>query len=283
MSGAVQAGWAPPSGPSEPTPGWPRWLLAATVAWAVLLVGLTGWSVRNDPPTVREQRTLGQADPVVDRAVGRLVVAVGDGAWALTPTTIERDCRVTPMEDGAALIRGLDVVVAEGGERALLERVADRLPESWRAGVRVSSDGPLLRADAGEFVAVEGQVVTAGRVRFTADTGCRPVDTELGTLLPGAGGETAQAAKDALRALGRPEPPAGQPLSAACPGGGRAETALFSAGAEPVSLAPLRSLAAGAAVVDTPEVYAYRRGPVIVLADATGDELRVSASTGCAG
>ncbi|MGC5019878.1 hypothetical protein [Micromonospora sp. DT47] len=282
---AVQAGWAPPSGPPEPARqrSWPRWLLAVTVAWALLLGALTWWSVRHDPPTVREQRSLSAADPVVDRAVGRLVVAIGAGAWALTGATVERGCRVTPMADGAALTRGVEVFVPDGGERALLERVAGGLPGSWRAGVRPGADGPRLRADAGEFVAVEGRVVGGGRVRLTADTGCRPVDTELATLLPGAGGETALAVDEASRALGRPLAGVAEPLSAACPGGGRARTAAATAGSAPMSLAALKSLAAGAAVVDLPEVYAYRRGPVVVVADATGEQVRLTASTGCSG
>ncbi|MEH0820316.1 MULTISPECIES: hypothetical protein [unclassified Micromonospora] len=261
-----------------PTGGWPRWLLAVTVLWAVLLAALTWWSVRHDPPTVREQRSLAEAGPVVDRAVGRLVAATGDGAWALAAPRLDRGCRITPMDDGATLARDLDVVVAEGGERALLEAVAGRLPADWRAGVHLGSDGPRLRADAGEFVAVQGRVVTPGRVRLTADSGCRPDDVEYGTLLPGYAGEPAL--DDALRALGRP---AGTPeqVVAPCPGGGVARTRWATAGPAPASLAGLKPLAAGGAVVDTPEVYAYRRGAVVVLADATGEQVRVSASTGC--
>ncbi|MEH0842644.1 hypothetical protein V6U81_09665 [Micromonospora sp. CPCC 205711] len=279
----VQAGWAPPSGPPEPAPKrpWLRWLLAVTVAWGLLLAGLTWWSVRHDPPTVREQRTLAQAVPVLNRAMGQLVTAVGDGAWALTPETVERGCRVTPMADGVSLSRGLDVLVPAGGERALLERVADRLPAGWRAGVRTSTDGPRLRADAGEFVAVEGRVVSGGRVRLSADTGCRRADVEIGTLLPGYPGE--QALDEALRALARSATGPTERAGATCPGGGAARTVTVPAGPAPVSLAALRPLAAGAPVVDTPEVYAYRRGPVVVLADATGEQLRLSASTGCAG
>lgn len=116
----------------------------------MLLVALTWWSVRTDPPTVKEQRTISQAVPVVDRAVGRLVAAIGpDGVWVMTPETVEKGCRVTPVSDGAELIRGVDVLVAEGAERPLLDRVADALPGSWRAGVRDSVDGPRLRADGG--------------------------------------------------------------------------------------------------------------------------------------
>ncbi|WP_088960078.1 hypothetical protein [Micromonospora purpureochromogenes] len=280
MSGAVQAGWAPPSGPGEPAPtrGWPRWLLAVTVLWAVLLGALTWWSVRHDPPTVREQRTLAEAGPVADRAVGRLVAATGDGAWQLAAPRLDRGCRVTPMDDGASLARDLDVVVAEGGERALLEAVAGRLPADWRAGVHLGSDGPRLRADAGDFVAVHGRVVTPGRVRLTVDTGCRPDDVAYATLLPGYAGEPAL--DEALRALGRPAGTREQ-VVAPCPGGGVARTAWVAAGAAPASLAGLKPLAAGRAVVDTPEVYAYRRGTALVLADATGEQVRVSASTGC--
>ncbi|MFE9200885.1 hypothetical protein [Micromonospora sp. NPDC007230] len=281
MSGAVQAGYAPPTRPDQPAPGRRRlrWLVAAAVAWAVLLAGLTWWSVRHDPPTVKEQRSLGQAIPVVAGAVGRLVAAVDGEAWELTPAQVRRGCRVTPLADGTALTRGLDVLVATGGERALLERVAQRLPADWRAGVHVESGRPRLRADAGEFVAVDGRVVADGRVRLSAATGCRPADTEYAELLPGqAVGPELTAA---LRALGRAEPPVPEVVMVPCPAGKAAQTISVVAGATPASLAPLRPL--GAAVVDRPDGYAYRTGRVVVLADATGDRLRLAASTGCAG
>lgn len=143
VNGVQAAGQAPPTGPDRPASArrWWRWLLAATVAWAVLLGALTWISVRDDPPTVREQRSLTEAGPVVDRAVGELVAAAGDTA-VLTPPVVDRGCRVTPFADGADLSRGVDVFVATGGERTLLEQVADRLPADWRAGVRATSDGP---------------------------------------------------------------------------------------------------------------------------------------------
>ncbi|WP_328342548.1 hypothetical protein [Micromonospora sp. NBC_00421] len=318
MSGAVHPGYAPPTGPSAPRRRLP-WLLAVTVAWAVLLGVLTWWSARDDPPTVREQRTLTQAGPVVDRALGHLVAAVGDDAWVLTGPEVERGCRITPMSDGATLSRGLDVLVAEGGERALLERVADRLPADWRAGVRAGSSGPRLRADAGEFVAVEGRVTSGGRVRFTADTGCRPIGAGYpqppapaspvvppapaasaapaapaapsapsasaappASVAPSGQAASADSMLDAaLRALGRSAQSAPQSVSVPCPGGGTARTLAVSAGAAPVALTGLRPLAAGPPVVDLPEVYAYRSGPATVLADGTGAQVRLSASTGC--
>ncbi|MGS2613210.1 hypothetical protein ACVCAH_01540 [Micromonospora sp. LZ34] len=286
MSGVVQPGYAPPTGPDQPAaPGRRPWLIVVVVAWAVLLAALTWVSVRDDPPTVREQRTLDQAGPVVDGAVGELVAAAGDAVLALTPARIERGCRVTPFADGATLVRGVDVVVPTGEERALLERVADRLPAGWRAGVRATPDGPRLRADAGEFVTVEGRREADGRVRLIADTGCRPVGTGYAAPPPGAGGAETTALAEALSALGRPAGPAPELLTVPCPGGGVARTARAAAGPPPSSpaaaLAPLAPLAAP--VADTPQVYAYRRGEVAVLLDLAAPDSPVSATTGCAG
>ncbi|MER7473728.1 hypothetical protein, partial [Micromonospora sp. NPDC000018] len=204
MNGVVEAGQAPPTGPDRPASRrWLPWLLAATVAWAVLLTVLTWTSVRDDPPTVREQRSLAEAGPVVDRAAGELAAAAGDTA-VLTPPEVERGCRVTPFADGATLVRAVEAFVPAGEERALLEQVADRLPGHWRAGVRVTSDGPLLRADAGEFVTVEGTVVGDGRVRLVADTGCRPVGDDYAAPTADATGAETEALAAALRALGGP-------------------------------------------------------------------------------
>ncbi|MDM4721012.1 hypothetical protein QTQ03_15940 [Micromonospora sp. WMMA1363] len=278
----VHPGYAPPAGPDRPRGRRAvRWLLVASAAWAVLLAVLTWWSARTDPPTVREQRSIGQAARLVDRAVGRLVAAVGGEAWAMTPRAVETGCRVTPVSRGAELTRGVDVVVAEGRERDLLARVADQLPQGWRAGVRDGVDGPVLRADAGEFVLVQGRAAEPGRVSLTAQTGCRPADVDVADLLPDY--PPGPALVEALRALDRPAADPPERIVAPCPGGGNAESRWLDTGSEPVSLGVLASLADGAVLVDTPGVYAYRRGPAVVLADATGDQLRLTASTGCAG
>ncbi|SCL14139.1 hypothetical protein GA0070624_0334 [Micromonospora rhizosphaerae] len=282
---AVPAGYAPPTGPDRPAPGrrWLRWLLAATVAWAVLLAVLTWNSVRDDPPTVREQRTLAEAGPVVDRAVGELLAAVGDGGVAtLAPDRIGQGCRITPLTDGAALERRVDVRVAGDDVRGLLQRVADRLPASWRAGVSVTSEGPVLRADAGEFVTVEGRSTGPGRVRLTADTGCRPIGSGYRAPQARAGAE-ATAVAEALRALGGPAGLTPALSAAPCPSGGRvAHTARATTGAGPKPLATaLAPVAAGAVVLDTVDAYAYRRGPVTVLAERTGDQIHVTATTPC--
>ncbi|WP_026270734.1 hypothetical protein [Salinispora pacifica] len=279
---AVHPGYAPPSGPDRPpSRSWiRRWLLVGTAAWAVLLAGLAWWSARTDEPTVREQRTIEQASSVVNAAVGRLVAELDGAAWAMTPSRVERGCRVTPVSAGAELTRGIDVLVAEGGERELLSKVADALPARWRAGVRDAAEGPLLRADAGEFVLVEGESTSPGRVRFAVLTGCRPTEAASGNLLP----ETppGPALRAALQALGRPVPAQVDRIGTSCPGGAKAWTERVAAGPEPAALSALAPLAAaGTVVVDTPEVYAYRSGSDLIVADATGDQLHLAFSTGC--
>ncbi|MFC4016903.1 hypothetical protein ACFOW4_02955 [Micromonospora sp. GCM10011542] len=285
MSGAVRAGWVPSTGPDAPAPNrrWLRWLLAATVAWAVLLAGLTWLSVRDDPPTVREQRSLGEAGPVVDRAVGELAAAAGAGSvLELVPPRIDRGCRVTPFADGATLRRAVTVLAPTGTEQAVLDRIADRLPADWRAGVRRTPDGPRLSADAGEFVAVEGGPTGDGRVRLTADTGCRPVGSGYTPAPVAADGPEVAALSAAARALGQPVPPTPELVRAPCPGGAVARTAWSVAAPGPAAPAgPLGALTDGTPLLDAPPVYAYRAGPVTVLAELTPDAARLTATVAC--
>ncbi|MEU7850719.1 hypothetical protein AB0B74_16220 [Micromonospora parva] len=287
MSGAVQTGWASPAGPAAPAPARSRrrWLLAGTVAWAVLLAGLTWVSVRDDPPTVREQRSLDQAGPVVDRAVGELALAAGAaGLLELGPARIASGCRVTPFADGARLRREVGVLAATGDERAVLTGIAERLPASWRAGVWPGVDGPELRADAGEFVAVEGRPTVDGRVRLVVDTGCRPVGTGYSPAPATAAGPEAAALSAALLALDRPGDTAPELVTAPCPGGGSARTARSADGPGPAaSTAALAPLAGNAPLVDQPPVYAYRTGAVTVLAEISPDATRLAATVGCPG
>ncbi|MFU8853109.1 hypothetical protein ACNAW0_19285 [Micromonospora sp. SL1-18] len=286
MSGAVQTGYVPPVRPDRPTPGRRglRWLVAATVAWGMLLAGLAWWSVRHDPPTVREQRSLDQAGPVVDRAVGELLAAVGrDGVPAIVPDRLDRGCRVTPMEDGVELTRGVEVVVAGDDAGGLLRQMADRLPPEWRAGVRTFGDGPVLRADAGEFVAVEGRSTGPGRVLVTATTGCRPAGT--GYRAPGnagAGRESAEVTRSLIRWGGAAGPV--EVLAAPCPAGGTARTAHAETAGGPAGeplAGAFRAAADGAlAVRDSADLYALRSNPA-VLAERVDDRVRVAVTTSC--
>ncbi|TCB99081.1 hypothetical protein E0H26_06660 [Micromonospora zingiberis] len=287
MSSAAQPGYAPPSGPQPPEPGrrWPRWLVVSTVAWAVLLAGLTWYSARNDPPTVREQRSMAQAAPRVNGAVGELVAAASGTVYALLPEEFEQGCRVTPFSEGAILRRHVELAVPPGEERAALERVADGLPPAWRAGVRLTPEGPRLRADAGEFVAVQGRSVADGRIRLTVETGCRPNDADSVTLLPlYSPGVESTALNDALTALGAPLAQAETVMQVSCPGGAVARTVRVTAGPATTSpQAALAPLAGGTPAVATPELYAYRRDGVSVLVEVNPDGMVLSATTGCAG
>ncbi|MEU8182375.1 hypothetical protein AB0B85_30975 [Micromonospora sp. NPDC049044] len=285
MSGVVQSGWAPSESPATPVPArpWRRWLLAATVAWAVLLAALTWMSVRSDPPTVREQRSLDQAGPVVDRAVGELARAAGAaGLLELSPPRIAAGCRVTPFEEGARLRREVGVLAPAGTERAVLAGIADRLPTRWRAGVGTGLEGTELRADAGEFVAVEGRPTVDGRVLLLVDTGCRPVGSGYRPAQPTAAGPEAAALTAALVALGRPGDAAPELVTAPCPGGGSARTVRSAGGPGPAAstdaLAPLTDTTP---LLDQPPVYAYRTGPVTVLAELAADDTRLAATVGC--
>ncbi|WFE46192.1 hypothetical protein [Verrucosispora sp. WMMD1129] len=285
MSNAVHT-TAPPTGPRPPAAGsrWPRWLITVTAVWVVLLAGLTWMSSAEDPPTVREQRTLTQAGPVVDGAIGEIVAAADAGVPALVPAEVDRGCRISPFADGATLTRAVDLAAPVGEEQALLRQVADRLPARWRAGVRLTPDGPRLRADAGEFVTVTGRPATDGRIRFTVDTGCRPVGDDYDSAGAAPVGPEAGVLAEVVRALnGRVDDPESV-VSAPCPGGGVART--IRTVVDPVATAPqaaLAPLAGGTPVVETPEVYAYRQDGVAVLADFQPEQVLVAATTGCAG
>ncbi len=147
------------------------------MVWAVFLLVLAYLSVRRDEPTVREQRSLAQATSVVDRAVGALVVAAGpDVMVELADRRVRTGCRISLLRAGAIL----DVQVVVRGAAAdgpvLLDRIAERLPSGYRAGVRRGEGGaePTLRANAGEFVTIRGGVTGPGVVTLTLGTGCRP-------------------------------------------------------------------------------------------------------------
>ncbi|MEV0001173.1 hypothetical protein AB0H28_02655 [Micromonospora sp. NPDC050980] len=281
MTGAAHPGYAPPTRPDQPGSGRrrQRWLVAATVVWAVLLAGLTWWSVRTDPPTVKEQRSLSQAGPVVDRAIGELSAAIpAAGVPALLPDRLDRGCRVTPLDAGVSLERGIEVATADADTRDVLRQVADRLPSRWRAGVSTFDGEPLLRADAGDFVAVEGRADGPGRVLLTAATGCRPVGDGYRPPAVDAAGESAAL----TRALGRWGGAIGvvQVLGAPCPGGGTARTARGEAAVaadQPLAAA----FGAGAApVVDSADRYA-RPGDPAVLAERVDERVRVAVTSPC--
>jgi hypothetical protein len=261
----------------------------AVVAWAVLLVLVAYVSVRRDEPTVREQRTLGEAAQIVDRAVGELVVAAGAGVVVeMSGRRVEEGCRITPMRDGAKLTRTLTVRTAEAAEPPLLDRIARDLPPDYRAAARHGSGGTshTLRADAGEFVAIRGTLGDPGVVTLTVTTGCRPKSSNSAIeAQPLIGLPVDDEPARVLSALGAaPRDPVDR-VGAPCPGGGAVHTARASG--QGTARAPLgealRPLAGAGAVVvtDTPELYAYRDGSLSVVVERAEGDVRVAATAGC--
>lgn len=264
-----------------------RWLQLVAAGWALLLLVAAAVSVRRDAPTVREQRSLTQAVPVVDRATEDLIAAAGpDAVVELADRRVDEGCRITPLRGGAELESILVFRTSAADGASLLDRIAAGLPAAYRAGTRrvPGEPAPRLRADAGEFVVIRGTVTEPGTIEVTLHTGCRPtsgdVDVQAGAP---AGSPIDEEPTRALAALGVPTPVPVERLSAACRGGGAIHTARATGvAAGGAALAQALPAPAGAVVVtDSPERYAYRHGPLSLVAEAIGGEVRVTATTVC--
>jgi len=200
-------------GVSEPPKPRQRWIAVLAVVWGLVLAGGAAWAVGHGRPTAREQTTTAQARPTVDQAIAVLAsAAAGDDQSVLSISGYEPmgDCRVTTFRRGARFERSLTVLVPEGQEQALLDRVGAALPATYRARV-YEGGAPRLVADPGNYVKVTGRPQSPGEVRFVADTGCRPdapaaaaSDQPDGTNgdTSGAGGVAAERAQALLAVLG---------------------------------------------------------------------------------
>lgn len=260
------------------------WLLTGLAVWAVLLGALAVVSHRRDAPTVREQRTLAQALPVVDEAVGRLLAGAGDDAVpVIVPRAIERGCRITPMRDGATATGMIRFYTADAP--GLLDRLGAALPPAYEATVTHRGTSHALDADAGEFVAVRGRIPATGEVQVVVTTGCRPPDVEAGDLLPATAFDDEPGR--VLTALAATSVEPATSTAAPCPTGGVAETA--TALGHGIAPSPPPATALGTPpgtveIVNTPKVYAYRQPDGLAVAvipgPASGDA-RVSVTRGC--
>ena len=263
--------------------------MAASAAWAALLVVLTGLAIRDDEPTVREQRDVVQAAPAVQRTLGQLVAAAaGPDAVLELGVPWHEECKISPVLTGAKL-RG-ELIVRTAGEdvRPVLESVARKLPPEYEAGVGEGVNGVRLRADAGEFVSVRGVPDGPGRAVFSVDTGCRVVPADLVLdgkfLLEREPGPELAAALDAL---GRDSAETGGAMRVRCPGTDAFATTedLVVAGG-PVTdpgtaLGALRT-AETTVVADEPELYAARTGAVSLVARTVDGQTRLVLTGDCA-
>jgi hypothetical protein len=263
-----------------------RLIVVGVVAWVVVIGALGYQSLRNDPPTAREQTTIADALPTVDEALARIAQALdADPVVAvLNPyREMDRDCRITTIRDGARYERVLTVYTRAGGEAAALDRVGAALPKEYRAIVRHKGSTHTFEADGGNFVVVRGGVEVPGRLRFAADTGCRPHPDPLREPpAPTAERTPVQAVLDALRLTG----PTWRATALPCPSGGLLWTveAVANGSAPPVLTKLGETAASGAVVVQAQvDLYAYRTGETGVVARATGSTVTISATGGCGG
>ncbi len=270
------------------------------VLWAVVLTALAVVSERRDRPTVQEQRNLAAAVPAVDRAAGVLLAAVGPGrVTTVGELTVDRDCPVTPVRAGAEAARDITVYSRADEAPAVLDAIGAALPAGYRTQVIHRRGGTVhvLRADAGDFVAVRGSV-SGGVVTLRVLSGCRPIDGHVPAAAPAPAAPAPAAPAPAGTALGAPAPaalsrvlaalrlPASSPptaVSLTCPDGTIARTATVEGAPAPADLgASLRAVTAGATVVEaTPTRYAYRAGDTSMVVTIEADQIRVTASTGC--
>ena len=132
--------------PGRPPPPQTRrrwWLIAVVAAWIVAVAVLGWWSVRNDPPTVPEQRDIADALPVLERATGAMFAAATaeDRAVVLGELRVSRDCTVTPVRGGVEGSRDVTVYVQAGQALTALHEIAAALPADFRAESGGSSGG----------------------------------------------------------------------------------------------------------------------------------------------
>jgi hypothetical protein len=280
-------GSPPPAGPApiRPAPPRRRWLVAVVVAWALFLAGAGAWSAFRDPPTAREQTTVQQALPTVDAAIAEVAAAAGGDVVAAVGgyRAVGGACEITSARDGARYERVVLLFTPPGTEPALLERVADRLPDRYDARVQRTGGRPrAFAADAGDFVTVRGSVGGEGEVRVAADTGCRPLAgavTEPQPASAEANRAPVQAVLDALKIT----PREWGVHRVDCPRGGALWTveAIGAPGAGPASFVDTVRPAPAAPLVARPELYVYRSGPTGLVLRRAGDAVIVSATTGC--
>jgi hypothetical protein len=266
-----------------------RWLPVAIGVWGLVLVGAVFWSVRNDPPTVPEQRDLGQAVRGLQVAFGAVAAAAQDERWALSLGELQVEgCAITPVRDGQEASREVSVYVPESGAQAALDAVADRLPADYRAGVVTTRGGTRLSffADVGEYVGVEAEAHSADQVlRLRVFTGCRPTVDDLDRGDPAAG--VAPAALDLVVAgitppgAGGPSPGETRARAVACPGGGTVSTFVRDAGPATSGSGP-RGVPEGTVPVwADADGWAYRVGSESVVVTADRDRFQVSLTTAC--
>jgi hypothetical protein len=263
-----------------------NWLLVIVSVWGAVLLAGIGWAVVRGRPTDREQTTVADALPYVDSAASRVAaIAEADGQAVPVVSGFDKvgDCKVSLVRTGQRFQRVVTVLVAPGTEGAALQRIAARLPASYKVTVR-TSPVPSLVGDAGLFVRIVGSRVGDGVLRITLDTGsCR----SLGPLVvppPPTGNRSA--AGPAFERLGL-SPVQTLVFGVPCVRGpGQLSTVEEFGPDNQVAVAshlPSTLDGLGAPIVSAPQLYAYRSGDATVGVRVENNRVVVSATSGCAG
>ena len=276
----------PPPPPVRRKRRW--WLVAVVAAWAVVVAVVAVWSIRNEQPSVPEQRTIKQALPYLESATGAMLAAAdGNGrAVVLGELVFDRGCRLTPVRAGVQATREVTVHVRSGQLGPAFDAIAAALPATFKAQAKHSPEGTRhdLYADAGGFVAVDATARADDTVfAVRASTGCRPPadGVDLSPTDPPAA-TVPPAYTRAVSALGSAGAAATE-RTVTCPGGASARAVFSGELGEPGNLGgALAGLARPAAVVQAdPHDWAYRDGDVSIVVDGSAGQVRVSATAGC--
>jgi hypothetical protein len=254
------------------------WVTVGAVAWAVVLVVAGTYATRHGKPTVREQTTIVEALPTLDRAVAAVVQAAAGPRVVVSLGGYERtsnDCKAG-NRTGERYERVATVYTVPGEEPALFDRIATGLPARYEPVVRHAKVVHSLRADAGFYVRLTGDLDAPGAVRFTAETGCRM----RGGTVPAARAATAPPATGDV--LGRLGVSGGQATSFAvlCASGKELDAITVTA---PRPGGPLAAaLPDGVApIIARADLVVYERAGLGVAARLRDGDLQVTAATGC--
>jgi len=144
------------------------------VAWGLLLLGLGFWSALRSPPSVREQSDLGSAKQVMDEMVGRISGSVPADWQFFDEGYKEESCELTVVRDGRKATRTLRLTGPPATESDTVTDLAATVGGDNTRVKPVNGPAESFYADAGEYVAVRGQIDGPGVVTVQMTTGCRP-------------------------------------------------------------------------------------------------------------
>lgn len=260
------------------------WFTVVVAVWVAVLVAAGLWSVRDDPPTVAEQRDIGQAVPQLRHATGAVVAAAEDDRWALRVGELRiQNCSITPVRPGRVASQELTVVVPEGDARAALDGIAAGLRAGYRPSVMATRGGTRLSlyADAGQFTAITAEALSTDQIlTVRVDSGCRPATGAADVSDPPAPSPPAALAAT-LTALGAAPVPGPQARVVTCPDGGTAATFVAAAGAVDAADGPVGVPDGTLPVWADAGGWAYRIGPESVVVSTSGGQAQVAVTTGC--